>query len=116
MCARSEEGNVECLGIFNVDVRKLPSEFDGITYKVPQVGWNSLHDLRSPLFENVQEGEFAYFVHSYFAPVCEYTVAVTPYSTHFSAALHKDNFFAVQFHPEKSASTGIKILQNFISL
>ncbi|MFQ3575706.1 MAG: imidazole glycerol phosphate synthase subunit HisH [Cytophagales bacterium] len=116
MCSRTEEGNVDCLGIFDIPVLKFPKQFDGITYKVPQIGWNSIHKLQSPLMEGVHDGEFVYFVHSFYAPLCEHSIAISPYSTSFSAALHKNNFYAVQFHPEKSAETGLKILKNFIEL
>ena len=80
------------------------------------MGWNSLHGLASPLFAGISDGEFAYFVHSYYAPVCESTIATTKHIVSYSAALNKDNFYATQFHPEKSGSTGEKILKNFLEL
>lgn len=114
MCRHSEEGNVDCLGIFDTDVKKFqPSRHED---KVPHMGWNTLENLSSPLFQDLNEKDFVYFVHSYYVPVTPYTTATTNYIVPFSASLQKDNFFATQFHPEKSGSIGERILQNFIDL
>ena len=111
MCNYSEEGDTKGLGIFNVEVRRFNS---GV--KVPQIGWNTIDKLRSPLFKNVADKEFIYLVHSYYAPLCEDTIAVSDYGETYSTALRKENFYGVQFHPEKSSSTGAKILENFIRM
>ncbi|MCP9749870.1 imidazole glycerol phosphate synthase subunit HisH [Ferruginibacter sp. HRS2-29] len=112
LCRHSEEGNTGCLGIFDTAVRRF--ELEGL--KVPQVGWNNIFGYASPLFDTVKENGFVYCVHSYYAEVCSQTVATTEYGIPYSAALQKDNFYAVQFHPEKSGSIGEMILQNFLSL
>jgi glutamine amidotransferase len=114
MCAHSEEGNVDGLNIFPVQVKKFCSE--DIQYKIPQMGWNSIHLLKTPIFKDISENSFVYFVHSYYCEMSEHTNATCDYLIPFSAALQKDNFYAVQFHPEKSADVGQKILQNFIEL
>ena len=111
MCRSSEEGPTEGMGIFDVEVLR----FDGIL-KVPQIGWNSIHDLKSPLFEGVRESEYIYLVHSFYAPLCKETIAVSDYGLPYSAALARDNFFGVQFHPEKSGSAGALMLSNFLKL
>ncbi len=114
LCSHSEEGDVDCLGIFDVPVvRFRPS---GRGEKVPHMGWNTVTGLSSPIFEGVAEGEYAYFVHSYYVPACRWTVATTEYIVPFSAAMRRDNFFATQFHPEKSGSVGEMILKNFLGL
>lgn len=115
MCRSSEEGGgTECLGIFDAEVLKfVPKKHED---KVPAMGWNSLHDLKSPLFAGIGEGEFVYFVHSYYVPLCESTIASTDHILRYSAAMHKDNFYATQFHPEKSGETGEKIIKNFLEL
>ena len=113
LCRHSEEGDVDCLGVFDREVVRWQAR-DGL--KVPQMGWNTLRDLRTPLFEGLHEGDFVYFVHSYHVPVCDETIAAADYLTPFSAALHRDNFFATQFHPEKSGRVGRRILENFLSL
>lgn len=114
MCRHSEEGNVDCLGIFDVDVLKFrPQRHED---KVPHMGWNTLRETRGALFQGFQGGEHAYFVHSYYVPLCEETVAVSDYITPFSAAIQCRNFYATQFHPEKSGSVGERILQNFLDL
>ena len=115
MCEHSEEGNTKCLGIFNEHVKKFRSEEKRKT-KVPHMGWNSLNNVKSPLFEQKLEGQYVYFVHSFYAGIGKDTVAITDYIVNFSAALQKDNFFATQFHPEKSGSVGEQILKNFIEL
>ena len=114
MCRHSEEGNTDCLGIFDVDVLKFqPQRHED---KVPHMGWNQLENPTSDLFKGFSEGEFVYFVHSFYVPVCENTIATTNYILPFSAALHKDNFYATQFHPEKSGSVGERIIKNFLEL
>lgn len=114
MCSHSEEGDVDCLGIFPVKVKKFSSSDNHI--KIPQTGWNNLYDLKSPLFKDIPDQSFVYFVHSYYSEVNENTIATCDYIQPFSAALQKDNFYATQFHPEKSADVGQKIIQNFIEL
>ena len=111
MCRSSEEGPTEGMGIFDVEVLR----FEG-NLKVPQIGWNSIHDLKSPLFKDVRESEYIYLVHSFYAPLCEETIAVSDYGLAYSAALARDNFFGVQFHPEKSGKTGALMLSNFLKL
>ena len=114
LCRHSEESDVDCLGIFDTDIVKFrPSTPD---LKVPQMGWNQITDLKTNLLKDVKEGSFVYYVHSYHAPLCEYTIATTDYDGPYSAALHKDNFYATQFHPEKSGSVGEQILKNFLEL
>lgn len=111
MCKHSEEGNTNCLNIFEVEIRKFPP-----TEIVPHMGWNTIYDLQGEIFKNNAENEDVYFVHSYYADLCESTSATCNYILPFSAALHKDNFYATQFHPEKSADVGEKILKSFIEL
>ncbi len=111
MCSHSEEGNVECLGIFNENVKKFPPK-----NKVPHMGWNNLDNMKGSLFSGLEDSSDMYFVHSYFASIGDDTIATCDYIQPFSAALHKDNFYAVQFHPEKSAGTGQKLLENFLKL
>lgn len=115
MCKHSEEGNVDCLGIFDVPVIKFkPASKD---LKVPQVGWNQIgHFDGCPLYKDITEGDYVYYVHSYHVPVCEWTIAKTDYDGLYSASLHKDNFWATQFHPEKSGSVGEKIIANFLAI
>lgn len=114
MCDYSEEGNTDCLGIFHTPVKRfIPTQQED---KVPHMGWNTLTHLDSDLFKGMEDNEFVYFVHSYYVPVNEYTAAQTDYILPFSAALHKDNFYATQFHPEKSGKTGEQILVNFLNL
>jgi len=110
MCRHSEERNTDCLNIFDVDVKRFPN-----TGIVPHMGWNAIYRLKGRIFADNQENDDVYFVHSYYADLCRDTTAVCDYLLPFSAALQKDNFYAVQFHPEKSADTGEKILRNFIS-
>jgi len=111
MCTASEEGDTECIGIFDLKVRK----FEPIL-KVPHMGWNSLNGIQGRLIPRELEGRYAYFVHSYFAPVCDQTSAVADYINPFSAALERDNFYATQFHPEKSGRVGEGILKSFLEL
>ena len=112
MCRHSDEGNVDCLNIFDVDVKRFQSERH--EDKVPHMGWNTI--TCSSLFRGFTKEEFVYFVHSFYVPVNEYTAAVTDYILPFSAALHKENFYATQFHPEKSGDVGERILKNFLEL
>lgn len=112
MCARSQEGQTEGLGIFPLDVKKF-----GGGVKVPHMGWNNLTELKGPLFEGVdEEAPRMYFVHSYYVPVSVFSAAVCDYGFAFSAALEKDNFFGCQFHPEKSSAMGQAVLKNFLKL
>ncbi|MCS6824726.1 MAG: imidazole glycerol phosphate synthase subunit HisH [Cytophagaceae bacterium] len=110
MCEHSEEGNTTCLGVFPLKVKKFPDQ-----NKVPQIGWNTLYDLRSPIFKNVAEYSHVYFVHSYYAECMdEFTISKTTYSLEYSSSIKKNNFYAVQFHPEKSSDVGSRIIENFL--
>lgn len=111
MCRYSEEGNTPGLGIFDVEVKKF-----GSTEKVPQIGWNQIYDLETPIFKGISEKEYIYMVHSFYAPVCAETIAKTEYGLEYSSALHKNNFYGLQFHPEKSGVAGEQILENFLNL
>jgi glutamine amidotransferase len=111
MCKSTSEGNTRGLGIFDVDVVKFSN-----AVKVPQIGWNQISDLKSNLFRDIEDKEHIYLVHSFYAPLCEDTIAVSEYEKRYSAALGKDNFYGTQFHPEKSSLTGEKILKNFIEI
>ena len=113
LCSHSQEGDVDALGIFDVPVQKFTWQ-KGI--KIPHMGWNQIEQLKSPLFATCQENDYVYFVHSYYVPVCVHTIATTQYSLPFSAALNKNNFYATQFHPEKSGDVGSLILEQFIKL
>lgn len=113
MCSHSEEGDVDCLNIFDAEVKRfVPQRHED---KVPHMGWNNLRDVKKGIFDSSLEDQFVYFVHSFYVPVNEHTAATTDYILPFSAALHKDNFYATQFHPEKSGSVGERILTNFLS-
>ncbi len=112
MCRRSEENSTDCLGIFDLEVRK----FSENNLKVPQIGWNNIFSLKSPLLKDVSEKEYMYFVHSYYVEKCAESIALTEYGLEYSSAIRKNNFYAVQFHPEKSGAAGQKILENFIKL
>jgi len=111
MCQDSEERNASCLGIIPVRVERFTGDM-----KVPHMGWSRINGLKSPLFEGVAEGSFVYFVHSYFVPNNAYSIAESTHGTSFSAAFKRENFYAVQFHPEKSGPTGERILKNFLAL
>ena len=111
MCHSSEEGTTTGLRIFDVDVVKFDT-----SVKVPQIGWNQINKLKSDLFEGVSENEHIYLVHSFYAPLCEETIAECSYGLDYSAALRKDNFYGTQFHPEKSSDVGEKILENFLNM
>jgi len=119
LCESSEEGDTQCLGIFKTTVKKFDSDVfqnkNLVPVKIPHMGWNTIRNLSSPLMEGVLEESFVYFVHSYYADVCDETIAATEYINPFSAALHKNNFYGVQFHAEKSAATGERILSNFLN-
>lgn len=111
MCNGSEEGNTNGLGIFDVDVVRFSKKV-----KVPQIGWNQISDLKSPLFKGVKENSHIYLVHSYYAPVCKQTIATSTYDMDYSAALQSNNFYGTQFHPEKSSDVGEQILRNFLNM
>ena len=114
LCRHSDEGDVDCIGIFDTDVRRFKPVLH--EEKVPAMGWNQITNTKSPLFKAFKGGEYVYFVHSYYVPLCAETIATADYILPYSAALAKDNFFATQFHPEKSGSVGERILRNFIDL
>lgn len=111
MCKHSEEGNTDCLGIFDLPVKKFKGDL-----KVPQIGWNTISGLKGKLFNGLKENEFMYFVHGYYAEKGNNTIATTNYIFEYSSALQKDNFYGAQFHPEKSSSAGEKLLDNFLKL
>ena len=113
MCQHSEEGDAECLGIFDTKVRRFPHS---LTEKVPHMGWNSIHNLDSKLVRNLQGGAHVYYVHSYYPELCQDTIATTHHGLMFSAALKYENFYGTQFHPEKSGDVGEQILKNFLTL
>ncbi|WP_462222832.1 imidazole glycerol phosphate synthase subunit HisH [Ferruginibacter sp.] len=131
LCNHSEEGDTKCMGIFDTEVKLFESVFSpplsgfpakgrnvvhGRGLKIPQIGWNNIYDYKSVLFDGIKENEFVYTVHSYYAAINNETTAKTDYTLPYSAALQKNNFYAVQFHPEKSGKVGEIILQNFIQL
>ena len=111
MCIYSEEGQTQCLGIFDTEVKRFPAN-----EMVPHMGWNSLSNVEGELFEQIETDSDVYYVHSYYAEICSSTIAKTEYLLPFTAALQKDNFYATQFHPEKSAGMGAQILKNFLEL
>lgn len=114
LCQHSEEGDTDCIGVFPLDVKRFnPEKHED---KVPQMGWNSIYDLKSPLFKNIKENDFIYNVHSFYVPQSEFTIATCEYILPYSAALNKDNFYTCQFHPEKSGTVGQQIIQNFLDL
>lgn len=113
LCRHSEEGDTDCIGIFDAEVKRfLPQRHEE---KVPCMGWNRLFDTKSPLMQGI-EGEYVYFVHSYYVPMCQETIATADYILPYSAAMHKDNFYTCQFHPEKSGKVGEQIIKNFLAL
>jgi glutamine amidotransferase len=120
LCNSSEEGNTKCLGIFDSTVRKFnDSVFQNknlVPYKIPHMGWNTIEHLSSPLMKDVAENSYVYFVHSYYAEPSDETIARTDYINPFSAAIHKNNFYGVQFHTEKSGLAGEQILKNFLNI
>ena len=127
MCQSSEEGNVECMGIFRTKVKKFQADIlpeDQLlslnshlsSLKVPHMGWNQITDLRTLLFKDIDEGAYIYYVHSFYPELCADTIATTQYINAFSGALGRDNFFGTQFHPEKSGAVGAQIIKNFLEL
>ncbi|MEM8520977.1 imidazole glycerol phosphate synthase subunit HisH [Flavobacterium sp. PL12] len=111
MCKSSQEGDTKGLGIFNVDVVKFSNKV-----KVPQMGWNQIYNLSSPLFSGITDNEYMYLVHSFYAPLCNEAIAITDYEVEYASALQKDNFYGTQFHPEKSGDVGEQILSNFLKM
>lgn len=114
LCRASEEGDTECLGIFDTEVKRFVARKH--EDKIPHMGWNTITEVQDGLFTPAEEGQFVYFVHSFYVPLNPWTAATTDYIQPFSAALHRDNFYATQFHPEKSGSVGERILKNFLTL
>lgn len=114
LCQHSEEGDTDCIGIFPINVRRFQPERH--EQKVPAMGWNALTDLKTDLYKSLTEKDYVYFVHSYYCEMCDYTIATANYIHPYSASLHKDNFFATQFHPEKSGRVGETIIKNFLEL
>lgn len=112
LCEHSEESDTDCLGIVPVRVRKFDA---GLALKIPQVGWNTIYGLQSPIFASIPEDSFIYNVHSYYAEKDAHTIATCQYGIEYAAAIRKDNFYGVQFHTEKSAATGDRIIQNFLN-
>ncbi len=110
LCKSSEEGNTNGIGIFDVEIKKFSNQL-----KVPQMGWNTIYNLKSPIFEGISENEYMYLVHSYYAPQNTNSIATTNYGIEYTSALQKDNFYGVQFHPEKSGRVGEQILYNFLT-
>ncbi|MFC0605651.1 imidazole glycerol phosphate synthase subunit HisH [Winogradskyella pulchriflava] len=111
MCNHTEEGNTPGLGIFDVNVKRFSNKV-----KVPQMGWNTISNLKSDLFKGIKEKEYMYLVHSYYAEQCDESIATSDYELEYASALENDNFFGVQFHPEKSSKAGEQILKNFLEL
>ena len=120
MCKYSEENDTDCLGIFDEQVKKFNIQQSTInnqqSFKIPQIGWNNIYDLKTKLFSSINEESYCYFVHGYYAALGKDTITTTNYIQPYSSALHKNNFYGVQFHPEKSAAVGETILKNFIEL
>ena len=114
LCRHSEEGDVNCIGVFDVEVKRFqPQRHED---KVPAMGWNAINDLKSELYRGFFDNPYVYFVHSYYVPLCEHTIATADYILPYSASLHKKNFYTCQFHPEKSGKVGELILKNFLEL
>ena len=114
LCRHSEEGDVNCIGVFDVEVKRFqPQRHDD---KVPAMGWNAINDLKSGLYRGFFDNPYVYFVHSYYVPLCDHTIATANYILPYSASLHKNNFYTCQFHPEKSGKVGEQILKNFLEL
>ena len=111
LCKSTEEGNTKGIGIFQTDVKRFSNDV-----KVPQMGWNVIKDLKSDLFKGIKENEYMYLIHSYYAEHCNETIAKTDYGINYASALQHENFYGVQFHPEKSSTAGAKILENFLNL
>ena len=115
MCRYSEENDTPCLGIFDEPVKHFKPTAE-LPVKVPQIGWNNIYGLKTGLFKGLPDNSFCYFVHGYYAALGEHTIATADYIQPYSAGLHRDNFYGVQFHPEKSAAAGEQILRNFLSM
>ncbi len=113
MCRYSEENDTPCMGIFDVEVKRFPAQG---SFKVPQTGWNTVYDYTNPLCAGLPDQAYVYYNHGYYAPLCAYTAAKTHYTLEYSAMLHKDNFYAAQFHAEISSKAGAQILENFLKL
>lgn len=114
LCKYSEEGDTECIGIFDAEVKRFqPTRHED---KVPCMGWQNLYDLKSPLMKGLGNDPYVYFVHSYYVPLCEETIATADYILPYSASMHKDNFYTCQFHPEKSGRVGEQIIKNFLAI
>lgn len=111
LCSSSEEGNAKGLGIFDIQIKRFSNQL-----KVPQMGWNTITNLKTELFKGIKEEEYMYLVHSYYAPVNTYCIATTNYGINYATAIQKDNFYGVQFHPEKSGKAGELIIKNFLEL
>ncbi|GFZ85150.1 imidazole glycerol phosphate synthase subunit HisH [Aquaticitalea lipolytica] len=111
LCNHTEEGDTKGLGVFNTNIKRFSNKV-----KVPQIGWNTITNLKSMLFNGISDGEYMYLVHSYYAEICKETISVTNYNYNYSSALQKDNFYGVQFHPEKSSIVGEQVLKNFLEL
>lgn len=116
LCHSSQESDTECIGVFTNRVRKFQADPQNPTLKIPHMGWNSIENLRSPLLAGIDEGAYIYYVHSYAPEVNGDTIATTTYGQPFSAAINRDNFYGTQFHPEKSAAIGERILSNFLKI
>jgi imidazole glycerol-phosphate synthase subunit HisH len=116
MCSHSEEGDVQCLGIFDEKIKRFSLSPNNISFKIPHMGWNSITSLKGPIFHSENENSYVYFVHSFYASVGPDTCATSEYIVPFSAGLQKANFYACQFHPEKSGLVGAKLLENFLKL
>ena len=114
MCSYSQENDTPCLGIFEEKVKKFAPK--DRSFKVPQIGWNTIFDLKTALFKGIPDKSYCYFVHGYYAALGTHTIATTDYTAPYSSALYRNNFYGVQFHPEKSAGVGEKIIQNFLDL
>ena len=114
LCKHSEEGNTDCIGIFDAEVKRFKPERH--EDKVPCMGWNQLYDIKSPLFKGLNDGDFVYFVHSFYVPLCTETIATADYILPYSASMHHENFYTCQFHPEKSGNVGERILENFLNI
>ncbi len=116
MCKYSEEGSTNCLGIFDQKVLKFKNESENLNYKIPQIGWNKICELKSPLLANINENEYMYFVHGYYVEIGEQTISTSNYIREFSSGIQKNNFYALQFHPEKSGVMGQQVINNFLKL
>ncbi|MES1219357.1 MAG: imidazole glycerol phosphate synthase subunit HisH [Bacteroidota bacterium] len=116
MCKYSEENDTACMGIFDEEVKKFVPGKEEQHLKVPQIGWNNIYDLKTDLFKDVNDKSYCYFVHGYYAALGQHTIATTDYVQPYSSGLHRNNFYGVQFHPEKSALVGEQIIKNFLNL